>query len=36
MTLNLGYVASLGITMALFLIVLAVQLRADRYRAALY
>ena len=36
MTLNLGYVASLGITMALFLIVLVVQLRADRYHALLY
>ena len=36
MTLNLGYVVSLGITVALFLVVLVIQLRADRYQALLY
>lgn len=36
MTLNLGYVISLGITVILFLIVLALQLRANRFRALLY
>ncbi len=36
MTLNLGYVISLGITILLFLILLAFQLRANRYHVLLY
>ncbi|GAB2797944.1 membrane protein [Rhabdobacter roseus] len=36
MTLNLGYVASLGITVAFLVIVLAIQLRADRFHALYY
>ncbi len=36
MTLNLGYIVSLGITVGLFLIVLIMQLRANKYHPALY
>lgn len=36
MTLGLGYVISLGITVGLFLIVLAIQLQANRFHALLY
>ena len=36
MTLNIGYAASLGITLLIFLTVLFFQLKADRYRAPLY
>ncbi len=36
MTLNLGYVISLGITVMLFLIVLALQLQANRFQTIVY
>jgi uncharacterized membrane-anchored protein len=36
MTLNLGYVISLGITVALFLVVLIIQLKSRNYHALLY
>ncbi|WP_020603177.1 hypothetical protein [Spirosoma spitsbergense] len=36
MTLNLGYIISLGITVGLFVVVLAIQLRAERLHTVLY
>jgi uncharacterized membrane-anchored protein len=36
MTLNLGYIISLGITVGLFVVVLAIQLRAKRLHTVLY
>lgn len=36
MTLNLGYIIGLGITVVLFLIVLILQLRSNKYHPALY
>lgn len=36
MTLNLGYIISLGITVALFLIVLIIQLKTNKYHPAIY
>ncbi len=36
MTLNLGYIVSLGITVAFFLIVLVIQLRLSRFHALVY